>query len=118
MRWTGALTLMLALVVPAGVWAQNDNAPRVETTHVDRVVIYEYGIYQTVSAGKYKDPSAPGGERGTVANIDLVERTANIPAELETEFGIRYVLDGGPDGANVPVTIVMRFPAPGLKEPG
>ena len=34
------------------------------------------------------------------------------------EFGIRFVVEGGPDGAPVPVTMVLKFPQPGLKEPG
>ena len=114
MRWTGPVALLMMLL-PGAALAQDF---KVETPHVDSIQIYEYGLYQTRSAEKIKDPKATGGERGTVVNIDLVGVTTTIPAELEMEFGIRYLVEGGPEGAEVPVTIVMRFPQPGLKEPG
>ena len=114
MRFAG-LAALLILLSPSVALAQKF---KVEAPHVDRIVIYEHGLYQTLNSEKIKDPSAPGGTRGTVVNIDLVGETDTIPGELEMEFGIRYLVEGGPDGATVPVTVVLRFPKPGLKEPG
>ncbi len=44
--------------------------------------------------------------------------TRTIPARPGVRFGFRYNVVGAPDGTQVPVTIVDKFPKQGLRKPG
>lgn len=44
--------------------------------------------------------------------------TNRIPMVLGTEFGLEYQINTKPKGQPISITTIIRFPEPGLKEPG
>lgn len=59
---------------------------------------------------------APPGD--IVQGVRFVEFTHEIPAELGTSFGLEYVVNSTPRGAEMDVTTVIRFPEEGMQQPG
>src|SRR5882672_11867605 len=83
---------------------------------VETLDVYEYGVYASsprVAVGR----SQQGIVRYQANRIDLVETTRTIVAHIGGQFGFRYRLTGRPMDAGVPLTIVTRFPAPGILAP-
>lgn len=112
---SAATASLLLLLIGGSASAQGF---KVESPHVDSIQIIEHGLYQSRVSNKIKEPDAPGGYVTDEVNIDHVQTTDIVPAELEVEFGLRYSITGGPAGALVPITHIVHFPAPGLKDPG
>jgi uncharacterized protein DUF3859 len=82
----------------------------------DKLDVYEYGIYASsprVAVGQ----SQQGMTRYQAERIELKEATRTVVARIGTEFGFRYRVTGKPSGAPVLLTIVTRFPAPGVLAP-
>jgi len=72
---------------------------------VESIDILDYGLYKT---GFNKWQAAPKTTRGKieiVAARELIEMTDTIPAEAGTEFGIRYVVNGGKQGQKVKLLV-------------
>jgi hypothetical protein len=44
-----------------------------------------------------------------------IQETTTIPLKDEIWFGLDARLVGSPDGVNVPVTVVWRYPSPGIR---
>jgi hypothetical protein len=89
-------------------------AARAQTA--EKLEVYEYGVYASsprVAVGR----SQQGIARYQASRIDLIEATRTIVAQIGGQFGLRYKLTGRPIGASVPLTIVTRFPAPGILAP-
>jgi Domain of unknown function (DUF3859) len=97
MRW-GVLLLGIALLAPPAT-AQNLT-----------VTIVEHGIYTAETVRVEKLPN--GFNSNVVDKICHVETTGAVPAKLGVQFGFRYRLEGGPEGAPVVLRRVTRFPAP------
>ena len=103
------LALVMVCCVSVGVFAQ---APR-----VDRIDILEQGIYHVETVHTIKNPNLTSGTYTELTNIRNTGVTATIPARLGTWFGVRYRVAGKPEGAAVPITMVMRFPHQGMRNP-
>lgn len=101
--------LMLLALLPTALYAQ---APQLE-----RIDIFDAGIYCADTVEKVRDPDAPTGYRNVVTNIKLLRRTTQVPAQLGTRFGMRYAIVGTPNGAIVDIRLITRVPPPGLREP-
>lgn len=114
MRFSAILSLLLLALLCGPAAAQGE---RITTAHVDKIEIFEHGLYESQMSRKIKAPDAPGGFVTEEVNIDHVQTTDVIPAELEVQFGFWYTIVGAPTGASVPITQITRFPAPGLKDP-
>ncbi len=83
---------------------------------VESVSIVERGIYTAIDAG----PFVRRGSLGPVSRIaraSLLRSTDVIPARKSLRFGLRYVLEGTPQGSAVDIKLVTRFPDPGLLDP-
>ena len=79
----------------------------------EKLDVYEYGIYASsprVAVGH----SQQGMTRYQAESIKLQEATRTVVARIGTEFGFRYRATGKPPGAPVLLTIVTKFPAPGV----
>lgn len=107
----------LVLVAAIALFAFAPNAARAQDTKVERIDIYDAGIYCADTVQKVSDPSAPGGYRNVVINQKLMRRTDQIPAVIGTRFGMRYTIVGSPEGAPIDLRLVTRLPLPGLHEP-
>jgi hypothetical protein len=110
LRQLAGLTLITALLLMP-------LAPRAQEPQVERIDIFDAGIYCAETVQKVLDPSAPGGQRNVVTNVRLLKRTNTIPAQIGTRFGMRYILVGSPKDAFVDLRLMTRLPAPGLQEP-
>lgn len=78
------------------------------------IEIVEYGLYTRDAVRT--DTGGPIA-RTVVRNIRHAATTTTVPAQLGVSFGIRYRVDGSPNGATVDVSEITLFPPPGLKSP-
>jgi len=84
---------------------------------VQKVEVYEFGVY--ISAAETADGLTRRGAVHTVTDrVELVQPTRTVIARIGTYFGIRYRLIGTPRGMAVPITVVERFPKPGVRPAG
>lgn len=105
---TRALLSVIALLMSIGL-ANARSEPTIE--------IYEYGTY-TLQPGVVIGLTRRGMEHGVIDHIDLVQSTETVVGHVGNRFGFRYRVDGVPLGTRVPLTLVMRFPAPGMVTKG
>src|SRR5260370_35855354 len=89
-----------------------------QTARVDRIEVVEYGIYRTETTKRTEAPGTAGGYVRTLTDIRNSEVTRTVPARPGGRFGVRYNVIGASDGAQVPITIVDKFPKQGLRKPG
>ena len=88
-------------------------AADVEVTGIE---IVNFGIYTADITASTSNPGGIG--HNTVQNTKLAARTTTIPAQVGVHFGIEYKVLGSPDGAEVVIHRVTKFPGPGLRPPG
>lgn len=79
------------------------------------VDVIAYGTYQITGQEMLPEGGIPGGRVHWVNRAEFRKQTFEVPAVLGTRFGFRYVINGVPAGAQVP--IVIRKIYPGLKDP-
>lgn len=104
---------MIALVWAVASFASGSlNAQTVEVWGVE---VVRYGTYAAEVRHVEETEKTPGGKRRVVTAPTFHEETFRIPAVLGTRFGFRYIINGIPDGAEIP--IVIRKTYPGLKDP-
>jgi len=80
---------------------------------VRNIEIYEYGIYDSPE-GIDVGLSRQGVVNTELDHIELLQSTRTVVAQIGVQFGFRFRITGSPDGAPVPITIVMKFPEPGI----
>jgi Domain of unknown function (DUF3859) len=80
---------------------------------VQSIDVYEFGTYR--SAGGTEVGVTPKGiVRSQTSGIKQLEATRKVIGLLGVEFGFRYRTKGAREGALVPLTIVAKFPPPGV----
>ena len=82
---------------------------------VEGVTIIEYGIFKAKELRQENTPATATGTSNIVTDVELVQRTDNIPAIAGTRFGFRCIIKGSPQGQEV--KIVRRNILPGLRNP-
>lgn len=75
--------------------------------------VYEFGTYQS-DDGIEVGVTEKGIVRSQTSGIKQLQATRKVMAYIGTQFGFRYKTVGAREGALVPLTIVARFPAPGV----
>ena len=74
-----------------------------------------YGVYKVGESKEVPDKSSPTGTRLLSSGIIPPSTSSDrIPAVLGTRFGVGYVLEGGPPGAQAKVRHVRLFPPGGI----
>lgn len=101
--------VLLFIFAPLSVNAQ--------TVNIDRIQIFEWGIYQAETTQKTSAPGTASGQLNTITNIQNIEQTTTIPARMGLRFGFRFNVIGAPQGATAQVRMVTIFPKPGLYNP-
>ena len=104
-------TLLAAMLLTAV------HAAEAEDVRVDRIDIVGKGIYAVTVGVETPDPNAPAGTITAPGTAALIEATTAIPGRLGVEFGLQYVVSGEPAGVDVPLDILLTYPAPGLVDP-
>ena len=89
----------------------------VQAQTADKIEVYEYGVY-TSPPGVDVDVTRQGVIITDLDYSDRVEQTSKIIAQVGVQFGFRYRLVGKPLGTLIPVTVVVKFPSPGIVSPG
>src|SRR4026208_2018618 len=82
-----------------------------------RIEVFEYGIY-AAPPGLVEGFTTEGLEHLGIEHVELIERTRTVVAQVGTEFGFRYLLIRIAENEAIPITIVMKFPPPGMSAPG
>ena len=67
--------------------------------------VVDYGIYETDFINWESAPKTDLGKIEMVSGKRLLRLTAHIPAKKGTQFGMRYVLNGEPEGEDVPILV-------------
>jgi len=100
------------LVLIAGLSCVQAQSP-----HIDRLVDVKAGIftYDKLAPSEGKDIST--GSFVEASGIRIKQVTKNIPAATNTVFGIQFLVVGSPNGAKAPITVLWRYPDPGIKNP-
>ena len=105
-------TLLLAAFVAAA-----SGYIAAQTPTIDRVNVTEYGIYTSDNLRPDK-PSEDGVKNTTITNVKLAARTHQVPLQKGVQFGFRFVIEGSPAKATVPVRTVIIYPGDGAHMPG
>jgi Domain of unknown function (DUF3859) len=92
-------------------------AAEARAQHIDRVEIIEWGIFQHDDDAVVAQPHSAVGTMTLVKNVRLLQTTTTIPALVGMKFGVRYRVVGSPQGVNVRLRQVTRFPSQGLTNP-
>jgi Domain of unknown function (DUF3859) len=75
--------------------------------------VYEFGTYRSADSVEI-GVTQKGIVRSQTSGIEQVEETRKVIARLGTQFGFRYRTVGAREGSAVPLTIIARFPKPGV----
>lgn len=84
---------------------------------VERIVITDVGLYAYEVQSVDKRPDSVSTGFKTITNVRLLQKTERVPAVLGTSFGFRFEVIGEPQGTPVSLTLITRFPSPGLRNP-
>jgi hypothetical protein len=100
----------LILTFAGLVWVQPMIAQ--EPAIVRSAEIADYGIYRIELTGKQIPvPSTGAGVVDPVSSAVLIAKTDQIPAIVGTTFGMMFILNGTPAGAEADVDIIVQHPA-------
>ena len=84
---------------------------QVERKNVDGAKILDYGMCTiNLKETAPSDTTASGGYNATEGVI-FTSKTTNIPAEKGISFGIKYVVDGDPEGSKIKLKVVAIHPS-------
>jgi len=73
--------------------------------------VTDYGILQVVTdKTTVQKLDSPAGERHEVNRVEVARQTAEIPASLDTAFGIFFTITGLPANQPVRLSKVVRYP--------
>jgi hypothetical protein len=105
------LAAVLALIV---CWSAPACA---EPPTVARADILWAGLYEAQMGATITQPDTAAGRTNELFNTKKLRATTTVEGRLGVSFGLEYALIGGPAGADVPITIVVKLPKAGLKNP-
>jgi hypothetical protein len=77
------------------------------------VDVYEFGTYRSAESVEV-GVTEKGIVRSQTSGIERLEETRKVIARIGAQFGFRYKITGLHEGTLLPVTIVARFPKPGV----
>lgn len=102
------LALLLMIVSVLGVQAEERGG---------RADILWAGIYRADVVGFTRQPNTATGKTNKLANIQRLQTTTTVQARLGVSFGFEFALAGADSSPEAPVTMVIRLPRAGLRNP-
>ena len=87
-----------------------------QASEVDGIKIIDFGLYKTTLASWQEAPNTQRGEIQLIGSRELISRTKRIPGKGGTEFGIRYVVNGQEEGAQVDLLVRVLHSASQISE--
>ena len=106
-RWAAANAALFVMSFLSMATAQADS--------VRILYVLEAGIYKADTANNVPIAGTTGLVN-LVRDVELLERTTNIPARRGVRFGLRYLIEGVP-GTTIDIKFVVLFPSAGLRAP-
>ena len=100
-----AAFLALALLLASGGAADAQAQPRAQ--------VYEFGTYAS-QGGTEIGTTRQGIVRSQTTGIKQLEATRKVMGRIGVQFGFRYRVTGVRPGTLLPLTIVAKFPPPGV----
>lgn len=100
------------LLLMAGALAAEAKGPRVERIEVVDTGYIKVGKFKTI-----KDDDISTGQRSEASRTKITRSTTDIVAKVGDVFGADFKIIGPPKGQKVTLTVVWRYPEPGIKEP-
>lgn len=100
---------MIVLFTASLAQSQTRTAAPAPTGTVTSVTVTEHGIY-TIPDQPQEGQTTGGTPHRLATGAKLASTTYTIPAG--SKFGFRYVVNGSPDGAAVPIRLVLIYPRP------
>ncbi len=104
------MLVVLALVGVLPVYG----APDIQ---IQAAEVVGFGIFEAASTRSYRGYSGSLVPSDSVAGVQFVKYTEQIPAVLGTNFGFQYIINSRPRGRKVDVTLVIRVPGEGMQRP-
>ena len=98
----GIVWAIVCLIVATGTIASAAN--------ISKINIIEYGIFEAQKTKVVEEKDTSTGYRTLLDNIKLIKETDTIPAAVGTQFGIRYIVEGEPNGAQVEISVKFLHP--------
>ncbi len=77
---------------------------------VKEISIVSYGHYSARTDSSVDIPYSTTGSLSLVTDINRIEQTQIIKADLGTKFGIQFKVEGSPSGVKVPVHVIVKHP--------
>src|SRR5579871_2757066 len=108
---------MRAVVMAMMMTAAATISARAQSVQVDHVDIVGKGLYTVTTGDKTANASVPSGSIAAVTIATNTQSTTTIQGKVGLEFGLQYVVAGAPNGADVPLDIVITYPPAGLADP-
>jgi hypothetical protein len=86
---------------------------------VSGVTVTNAGTYtgQSVSAPSRAGQLSPTGTIGSAVDWHFVSTSTEVAAQVGTQFGIEFRIDGKPVGEGVTLHLVLNFPPQGIRNP-
>lgn len=82
---------------------------------IQRIDVVDYGLYSGSVTSAQRD--AQGILRNTSTNVQHIQATRDVPAQIGIRFGFRFKAVGEPNGARVRLKKITIFPSGGLRNP-
>jgi hypothetical protein len=80
-----------------------------------RIELINFGLYTGTNTGSRPDSGVASGRVTQVSDVHFYAQTTRIPMVQGMRFGIQFCVSGAPDGEPIPLQVVWRHPAPGLR---
>lgn len=103
------LAIILAVAQPLVFTVADAGA---QTPQVERIEVVDYGIYTAEIISSQRD--AQGLLQNTSSNVQHVQTTRDVPAQIGVRFGFRFRVVGSPSGAEIRLKKITIFPPGGL----
>ncbi len=81
-----------------------------EDIEVYQIDILEYGEFKAYSVKRKNAENTSIGKMTVLKEIELFKQTNTIEGSIGTQFGVKYFINGSPEGANVPLSVRMVHP--------
>jgi len=102
-----AVTFLLLVLSFANAAAQGPQ--------IQRIDVVDYGLYSASVTSAHRD--SQGILQNTSTNVQHLQTTQDVPAQIGIRFGFRFKAVGEPNGARVTLKKITIFPPGGLRNP-
>jgi len=85
--------------------------------HVSGLRVVEVGVFEATTVQKIP-ADTPSGVVLPQKDVRLAQSTTEVCPRSGVDFGLRYAVEGAPQGAPVSIVVRVNFPGAGVRYPG